>query len=147
MRADGQPRYVGFWARVLASLIDSVLVLLIVTPVVLAVYGRGYFVMPGAFKGPVDILMNIVFPTVAIIAFWVARAATPGKMVIRARIVDADTGGRPSTRQAVLRYLGYYVSLLPCLLGFFWIAFDRRKQGWHDKLAHTLVVYIDKGSA
>ena len=48
--------------------------------------------------------------------------------------------GSASRKQLLLRYLGYYVSLLPVGLGFFWIGLDRRKQGWHDKLAGTLVV-------
>jgi len=38
------------------------------------------------------------------------------------------------------RYFGYYVSGLILALGFIWIAFDKRKQGWHDKLAGTLVI-------
>ena len=80
----------------------------------------------------------------AIILFWVARSATPGKMLIRARIVDAATGGKPSIGQLIGRYLGYYVSMLPMFLGFVWIAFDQRKQGWHDKLARTVVVYDPK---
>jgi uncharacterized RDD family membrane protein YckC len=68
------------------------------------------------------------------------RQATPGKMAIGARVVDATTGGAPSTRQLVIRYLGYYVSTIPLLLGLIWVAFDPRKQGWHDKLAGTVVV-------
>lgn len=72
--------------------------------------------------------------------FWVYRQATPGKMVISARIVDARTGGKPGTGQLIGRYLGYYVSIIPLLLGLVWVAFDARKQGWHDKLAGTVVV-------
>jgi uncharacterized RDD family membrane protein YckC len=140
-----QERYVGFWARLLASIVDSILSLFIIVPVLLAVYGKEYLaVYDGIFRGPVDFLMNIVFPAVAIILFWVARSATPGKMLIRARIVDAVTGGKPSTGQLIGRYLGYYVSMLPMFLGFVWIAFDQRKQGWHDKLARTVVVYDPK---
>jgi uncharacterized RDD family membrane protein YckC len=26
------------------------------------------------------------------------------------------------------------------LLGFIWVGFDQRKQGWHDKLAKTVVI-------
>jgi uncharacterized RDD family membrane protein YckC len=162
--------YVGFWARVLASLIDSILAFFIIIPVVLFVYGKDYFAYAGLFRGPVDMLMNVVFPAVAIILFWLARSATPGKMVISAKIVDARTGDKPSTRQLIGRYLGYYVSMLPFFFGFFlgfliwtafdkrklaialatvvcsvngfiWVAFDKRKQGWHDKLARTVVVY------
>ena len=91
-----QDGYVGFWARLLASIVDSVLSLLIIVPVLLAVYGKEYLaVYDGIFRGPVDFLMNIVFPAAAIILFWIARSATPGKMLIRARIVDAHTGGKP----------------------------------------------------
>ncbi len=39
----------------------------------------------------------------------------------------------------VLRYIGYFLSALPLDFGFLWIAFDARKQGWHDKLASTVV--------
>ena len=39
-----------------------------------------------------------------------------------------------------MRYLGYYVSIIPLFLGLIAVAFDPRKQGWHDKLAGTVVV-------
>jgi uncharacterized RDD family membrane protein YckC len=61
-------------------------------------------------------------------------------MAISARIVDARTGAPASTRQLVIRYLGYYVSTIPLGLGLLWVAFDPRKQGWHDKMAGTVVV-------
>jgi uncharacterized RDD family membrane protein YckC len=132
--------YVGFWARTGASLIDSVLVLLICAPLATAIYGKDYWLSQRFVHGPADILVNWVLPAVAVLLFWTYRQATPGKMAIRARIVDERTGGQPTTRQLVIRYLGYYVSTLPLLLGFLWVAFDPRKQGWHDKLAHTVVV-------
>jgi uncharacterized RDD family membrane protein YckC len=46
----------------------------------------------------------------------------------------------PSTGQLVGRYLAYYVSIIPFMAGILWVAFDPRKQGWHDKLAGTVVV-------
>jgi uncharacterized RDD family membrane protein YckC len=61
-------------------------------------------------------------------------------MLIRARIVDADTGAAPSTVQLVIRYLCYYLSILPLGLGLLWVGWDPRKQGWHDKIARTVVV-------
>ncbi|MNC88285.1 RDD family protein [compost metagenome] len=64
-------------------------------------------------------------------------------MAISAKIVDAQTGGRPATGKLVLRYFAYLASTLPLLLGFVWIAIDRRKQGFHDKIAGTLVIYDD----
>jgi len=38
------------------------------------------------------------------------------------------------------RYFAYFISTIPLCLGFLWITFDRKKQGWHDKLAGTVVV-------
>jgi uncharacterized RDD family membrane protein YckC len=88
----------------------------------------------------VDVLVNWVLPAIAVVLFWIYRQATPGKIAIGAQIVDAGTGGKPSTRQLLIRYLGYYVSTIPLFLGLLWVAFDPRKQGWHDKMAGTVVV-------
>lgn len=132
--------YAGFWIRVLASVIDSVLLVLVTTPILWAVYGKQYFMSTAWVQGPVDFLLSWVFPIVAVILFWIYRAATPGKMMLGCKIVDACRGGRLSTKQCIGRYFGYYLSLLPLGLGFLWIAFDPKKQGWHDKLAGTVVV-------
>lgn len=49
--------------------------------------------------------------------------------------------GQPaSPAQLVGRYLAYYMSMRPLGLGLIWVVFDKRKQGWHDKLAGTVVV-------
>ena len=48
--------------------------------------------------------------------------------------------------QPVVRVLGYIVSAI-LMLGFIWIAVDRRRQGFHDKLAGTFVVYDDTGTS
>jgi uncharacterized RDD family membrane protein YckC len=68
------------------------------------------------------------------------KSATPGKMVIGAKIVNARTGRQPSTGQLIGRYFAYYISLIPLGLGYLWVAWDPKKQGWHDKLAGTVVV-------
>lgn len=132
--------YVGFWPRVGASLIDSILVAFILWPLLTMIYGIGYWTDAAFVKGPFDLVVSYVLPAIAVIAFWIAKQATPGKMAISARIVDAETGQHPSTGQLIGRYLGYFVSMLPFFLGIIWVAFDRRKQGWHDKLAGTVVV-------
>ena len=134
---EPQPQYVGFWARVGASLIDWVLMVIVLVPVVM-ILGIGYDW--DDIYSPKNIFVNGVLPAVAVILFWIWRQATPGKMAIGAKIVDAKTGGKPSTGQFIGRYLCYYLSSLLLGLGFIWVAFDSRKQGWHDKLAGTLVV-------
>ena len=138
---EPQPEYVGFWARVGASIIDTILMLVIVAPLLTYFYGGAYWM--GAFgfiAGPADVLLNWILPAIAVIVFWIYRQATPGKMAISAKIVDATTLGKPSTGQLVIRYLGYYVSFIAFCLGFIWVGIDARKQGWHDKMAGTLVI-------
>lgn len=138
---DAAPlEYAGFWSRVLASLIDTVLICIVVLPIVLSVYGPEYFDSDTLLAGPLDFLLTWVLPAIAVILFWVYKEATPGKMALGMRVVDATSGGPASTAQYVGRYFGYYVSTLPLGLGLLWVAWDPRKQGWHDKLAGTVVV-------
>lgn len=75
---------------------------------------------------------------------WTCLGGTPGKLLMGCEMVDARSGQHLSLRQALLRYMAYGLSLLPLGLGFFWIAFDPRKQGLHDRLAGTLVVREDE---
>lgn len=136
--------YVGFWKRVVAFLIDTLIVLVVTVPLVLAIYGRGYGERAGGlFAGFWDFVIQVVLPAVAVIVFWRYRGATPGKMAISAKIVDAETLAAPSTGRLVARYFAYIVSTLPLFIGFLWIGVDRRKQGFHDKIAGTVVVYDD----
>lgn len=139
--------YAGFWWRVFASVVDSVVFLLIDGFIGRAVYGPYYsfFAYYGAsfyepFVGPADFMLNILLPFVVTILFWLQCGATPGKMVIGARIVDAKTGRLPTFGQCIGRYLAYILSAIPLCLGFIWVAFDKRKRGWHDMLAGTVVV-------
>jgi uncharacterized RDD family membrane protein YckC len=136
-------RYVGFWARFAAFVIDTLLLMLVTMPILLSVYGVSGMLEPVLVRGPVDFLVSWVGPVVATLVFWRYRSATPGKMIIGAVIADAATGGAPSMRQLLIRYFAYLVSILPVFLGFLWIALDARKQSFHDKLASTVVVYRD----
>ncbi len=136
MSQAGNLRYVGFWARFVAFIVDSIWVSIIIGLILLAVYGGS---LPAA-DSPVATIIQLLLGAAAIILFWMFRSTTPGKMIVSAIIVDAETLGRPSTRQLIGRYLGYYVSILGLGVGFLWVAFDARKQGWHDKLAGTLVI-------
>src|SRR5687768_18471491 len=85
-------------------------------------------------------LLALVGIGVVVVGFWRTCGATPGKIALGVKIVDAATGGRPSLGRLVLRFLGYLVSALPLYLGFLWAAVDRRKQGWHDKIGLTVVI-------
>ena len=134
--------YAGFWVRVGAMIIDTLLIMIVLIPLLVAIYGWAYFDAANTrlFAGPADFLLSWVAPAVAVIVFWIYKQATPGKMALSIRIVDAATGNPPSTGQCVGRYFAYFVSIFPLGLGLIWVAFDKRKQGWHDKLAGTVVI-------
>jgi uncharacterized RDD family membrane protein YckC len=136
--------YAGFWSRFLAFLIDSLILTVVLVPLMIALYGRQYFSLEHQLSGQAggvwDWVVNLAL-AVATILFWRYRGATPGKMAIGAKIVDAQTGGVPSTGRLILRFFAYIASILPLGLGFLWIAIDRRKQAFHDKIARTVVIY------
>jgi len=171
--ADTQraPEYVGFWKRLLAFFIDVLVIVVVLFPLMMALYGGGYLdrlsaefaailTQSGDPNADVARILNVltrpdsaiaalldirvqIALVIATIVLWRFRGATPGKMMVKARIVNADTLQKPSTAQLTGRFFAYLVSFIPACLGFLWIAFDKRKQGWHDKLAGTVVV-LDK---
>ena len=140
--------YAGFWSRTGAAIIDSVLIAIVTAPILISIYGVDYYsfdIDPDApigpmYRGPADFAVSFVLPAIAVILFWMRWQATPGKMAISARVVDARTGESLSTAQCVGRYLAYFPSALMLGIGILWVAFDKRKQGWHDKLAGTVVI-------
>lgn len=132
--------YAGFWTRTGAALIDGILILLITVPLLISIYGWDYLDTEEMVAGPADFLISWVLPAFATVLFWLYKRATPGKMAVSAQVVDAQTGNTITVGQAMLRYLGYFIAMIPLGLGIFWVAFDSRKQGWHDKLAGTVVV-------
>jgi uncharacterized RDD family membrane protein YckC len=77
--------------------------------------------------------------------FWTDRnGQTPGKMVMKIRVVKID-GGPLNTADSLVRYSGYLINALPFLfgLGWLWAFIDPRRQGWHDKLARTCVIVVE----
>ncbi|MFA5757119.1 MAG: RDD family protein, partial [Smithellaceae bacterium] len=71
--------------------------------------------------------------------FHGSTGRTPGKRPLGLQVVSV-TGESISFGTAFLRSVGYLVSSLVFCLGYLWVAFDRRKQGWHDKIAGTVVI-------
>jgi uncharacterized RDD family membrane protein YckC len=130
--------YAGFWARAIAFLVDWLIVVVISMPVIVLVFGAEYFSLDPVRRSW-DLLIALI-AGIAIVVFWRYCGATPGKLAVGLKVVDAETGQPPSTGRLVVRVLSYFVSALPLYLGFLWIAVDRRKQGWHDKIAGTVVI-------
>jgi len=147
----GSERYAGFWIRVFANVLDGLLLAAINQALLFAtggwrVFGGGEGLGLGAIAlvlGSSGIVVAGILPPVVIIGFWIALGASPGKLMLRLRIVDEPTGGRPTAWQCIGRYFMALIGILCVGLGYLWIAIDPRKQGWHDKLVRTLVVRRD----
>lgn len=143
---ERQRQYAGFWLRLCAFLIDNVLIMLAITPLLTMIYGVEYWQIGYVQQGIWHSLITWGLPATVMILFWVYRSATPGKIMLGLIIIPVDGKSKKITpAQAIVRHLGYYLALLPLGLGFIWIALDKRKQGWHDKLSNTLVIKEAKG--
>ncbi len=149
--------FVGFWSRLGASIFDTVLfsiaLLFLPWPNIernIESYSTQTEQMDlstwSATLTSGDTLWHYLPLLIITVLFWRYRAATPGKMLIGARIVDAKTGNNISTLQSLIRYVAYYLSAFVFMLGFIWIGFDGRKQGWHDKIAGTVVIRIKRNT-
>jgi len=154
-------RYGGFWRRFLAFMIDKTIVYALslnVSLIALFAVGLRSDIMSLLQSPPQEISRGI--GTFTFLCFFLSllidmsyftwfhgvSGQTPGKMLLRLRVIAAS--GEPITAgTAFLRWTGYLFSGLFFFLGFFWIAFDRRKQGWHDKIAMTFVIRVEKAAA
>lgn len=126
--------YAGFWRRAMAWVIDS-----FIFAVILAILfgnltgGSGNFAFSDFSRSIVGLFYTVIC--------WVHLMGTPGKLLMDCKVVDANTGNSVSYIQAIKRYLGYYVSILSFGVGFLWVIWDKRHQGFHDKIAGTVVQY------
>jgi uncharacterized RDD family membrane protein YckC len=94
----------------------------------------------GTFRILLASLGAILLVFVYFIFFWTLIGQTPGKMMLGLRVVSVD-GGSVTLWQAIRRLIGYLVSYV-LYLGYLWILIDNRRQGWHDKIANTYVIYV-----
>jgi len=151
-------RYGGFWRRSIAYLIDEAIlyfISLILFLIGLLALGLKEDMIANVLTSPDDLTRGMGVPGLLYIAasllagmtyftwFHGIAGRTPGKMLLGLRVIQAS--GEPMTPGvAFLRWVGYLISGLLFCLGFLWVAIDRRKQGWHDKIAATVVIR-DKG--
>ncbi len=82
------------------------------------------------------LIINFALAATYFIGFWVYLGATPGKMVMHMKIVDAVTLEKPSKWQLIKRFCGYVL----VLVGIWFILFSKQRQALHDKIAGTAVI-------
>jgi uncharacterized RDD family membrane protein YckC len=151
-----QRHYGGFWIRVVGRLLDGLILgvpLSILFGILFAVGGgiasttssSDQNTQTAAVVGLGGVF--VVFYILVLIAvigyyvyFWGTSGSTFGMRILKLRVVDADTGGPIGIGRAIVRYLMSIVNSIACYIGWIWVAFDARKQGWHDKVANSVVI-------
>ncbi len=151
-----QGQYAGFISRFLAFLIDAIVVIITVSVV------GGITTLLISFFGLTDVIDQLEQSTSiqgsilrAFTAFWgvsaiaflytvIAWTVTSGKSIgkglLGLRIVPMD-GSRITLLTAVWRYITFWFSVILLAVGVLWILVSDTRQGWHDKLANTCVIY------
>lgn len=141
--------YAGFVTRMVAFILDRFIIAVILA-------GAGFFVsfviqtfqlsqvlglrsLPQELAAALGGAATAVFSILYDVGCWVLAGQTPGKRFMGLLVVQTN-GNRLKLGRALMRWLGYWISGI-LFLGFLWILLDGRRQGFHDKLARTLVVY------
>ena len=133
--------FAGPGARLVAYIVDIIIVSLVV--VLLSILGVALAVtIPPLAILP--IVAVIVIPLIYFPYYWSNSGQTPGMTMMGIRVVRDRDGGPVTSGQAVLRLLGYWVSGAVFYIGYIWIFIDKRKRGWHDLIAGTVVVEADR---
>jgi uncharacterized RDD family membrane protein YckC len=149
--------YGGFWIRVVARIVDSIIIGIPLTVLFIV-----FLVLVGGIAstatnttdqntqaavglGLVGVWLLIatlatIGTVIYFVYFWGTSGSTLGMRIFSLRIVDADTGAPIGIARAIVRYLMSIVNSLACYIGWIWVAFDARKQGWHDKVANSVVI-------
>ncbi len=143
---SAQVRYGGFWRRFWAYMLDEI----VLDFVSIFVYGAAIvivrYVSP-EIEDPVKALLipqiaaNTIIKAFYFIYFHGLTGQTVGKLALGIKVVKRD-GDTIGFARATVRYFSSIISMLCVGLGFVWIVFDDRKQGWHDKMAGSFVVKV-----
>lgn len=85
----------------------------------------------------IGFLIGIIYP----VFFIGKKGATPGKKLMKIKVIDKETSQPPGMLKAFLReIIGKFASSVFLFLGYLWAIWDKDKQAWHDKIAGTVVI-------
>lgn len=125
--------FAGLRVRMLAAALDLAVVLLVsialeaVTGI--AALSRGSLALAAAATA------------IYLAGSWGTAGSTGGQKILGLRVVRAADGEPIGPGTALLRVAGCVIAGAPLLVGLAWVAWDSRKQGWHDKVAGTVVIH------
>jgi uncharacterized RDD family membrane protein YckC len=118
----------GFLIRVVARIIDAI---------ILAIIGVALSSIDANLAGTLSLPISVIY----FVYFWSTTGQTIGHKVMGLRVVRTD-GSSLDVVGAIIRYIGAIVSAIPLGLGYLWVIWDPKKQGWHDKIAGTYVIKL-----
>ena len=133
-------RYAGFWIRLVASLIDGIILF-----IPSSLFGIFAVVFGGsALAVALSKLLAVIILGSIYIYIIYKYQASPGKMILGLTIVS-DNLERITLGQVLLReIIGKFLSSLILDIGYIMVAFTQKKQGLHDIIAKTLVIYKEE---
>ena len=138
--------YAGFWIRVVAYLIDSIL--LVTVQSVLSLLINLTIGMLGIATDGDPAINTVIWLFGAVLSisyavFFIGYCGqTPGKMALRIKVIRTDGSPVNYGRAALREVLGKFISSILLGIGYLMVAFDSRKQGLHDKIADTFVIKL-----
>lgn len=125
-----------FWQRLGAFLID-ILILMVVGGFLGGIFGGFDYSDGSATYGSIPTLFMWAY----LVIMDVKYGQTVGKMALKIRVQDKETGANLTWLNAFLReVIGRFLASFVLLFGYFWIIWDKDKQGWHDKIGRSVVV-------
>jgi uncharacterized RDD family membrane protein YckC len=131
-----QAEYIGFWIRLVAAIIDAVILGAVSAILSLPAFLGLRILAPLSSSW---LLLSWLY-------FWLftgLNGQTPGKMILGIKVVNIR-GEKPGLGTAAVReILGRFISGAVFCLGYLWIAIDEEKRGWHDSIASTHVVRVE----
>ena len=151
--------YAGFWIRVLAAIIDAIIIGVPFAVVFFVAEGPAISNYTACVNSAIETgtlvstcastylssftafeLAGLVVEVLYFVILWSKLGGTLGQRILGLHVVDAATGQNIGIGRAFGRFVGYVISAIALYIGLIWVAFDSRKQGWHDKIASTYVV-------
>jgi uncharacterized RDD family membrane protein YckC len=150
--AREEDRYAGFISRLVAFMIDVFIILIVnallnfTIRMLFGFFGLDNLKVVEDFSiSRVADGLALIFPfflqAVYFVGGWAVFGRTIGMSLVGIRVEETHRPGDVTFVRAFLRYIGIYLSLIPLGLGIIWVLFDKKHQGWHDKLGNTYVVY------
>jgi uncharacterized RDD family membrane protein YckC len=126
--------------RLLAMAVDLSIIGLLMLILIMLEYGDIWLIDAEVRLDLTTYFALSCIPFLYFVGFQCVFSASPGKLLLSLQVLDAETQTTLSTYQCVLRYFGYLLLIGSLGLGLGGIFNGRKAQGWHDRLAHTVVV-------